>query len=175
MTFGSSAVNTVDRISARASEWLYALGVYGALPALLGLVTVDVALRYFFNAPLQWSRDANGLLLLLTLFSAMPAAWDRGHHIRMEIFYLRFPPRPRLVADVLSALAGITTFGLLAVQAVLFAQYMAGTGETGEDLELGLWPFMVYIAICGAVFVGRLIANPTVTTRSEDADKRSWI
>jgi TRAP-type C4-dicarboxylate transport system permease small subunit len=138
-------------------------------------VTVDVALRYFFTAPLQWSRDANGLLLLITLFSALPAAWDRGHHIRMEIFYLRFGPSRRVVADVLSALAGITTFGLLAVQALIFARYMAGTGETGEDLELELWPFMIYIALCGAVFVGRLIANPTVKPREDSTGKGSWI
>jgi len=171
----AGALSALDRGSARASEWLYALGVYGALPALLGLVTVDVALRYFFNAPLQWSRDANGLLLLITLFSAMPAAWDRGHHIRMEIFYLRFPPRARVVADVVSALAGVVTFGLLAVQAVLFARYMARTGETGEDIDIGLWPFMIYIGVCGTVFVARLIANPTVAPRGEAAEKNLWI
>jgi TRAP-type C4-dicarboxylate transport system permease small subunit len=171
----TGALRALDRGSARASEWLYAFGVYGALPTLLGLVTIDVALRYFFSAPLQWGRDANGLLLLMTLFSALPAAWDRGHHIRMEIFYLRLRPSSRVIADVVSALAGIVTFGLLAVQAVLFARYMARTGETGEDLDIGLWPFMIYIAICGAVFVGRLIANPTVAPREDEAGKGSWI
>jgi TRAP-type C4-dicarboxylate transport system permease small subunit len=162
----------LDSSSARASEWLYALGVYGALPALLFMVTLDVLLRYFFNAPLQWSRDANGLLLLVVLFSALPAAWDRGHHIRMEIFYLRFPENWRIVADVLSALAGIVFFGLMTLQAVAFARYMAFIGETGEDLAAPLWPFMAFIALCGAVFVGRLLSNPTVTRRQ---DENSWI
>lgn len=162
----------LDRVSARASEWLYALGVYGALPALLSMVTIDVLLRYFFNAPLQWSRDANGLLLLVALFSALPAAWDRGHHIRMEIFYLRFSENWRLAADVLSALAGIAFFGLMTVQAVAFARYMAFIGETGEDLAAPLWPFMAFIGFCGAVFVGRLLANPTVARRQ---DEDSWI
>jgi len=162
----------LDRASARASEWLYALGVYGALPALLSMVTIDVLLRYFFNAPLQWSRDANGLLLLVVLFSALPAAWDRGHHIRMEIFYLRFPENLRIVADLLSALAGIAFFGLLTVQAVAFARYMAVTGETGEDLAAPLWPFMAFIALCGAVLVARLLANPTAVRRQNEG---SWI
>jgi len=165
----------LDRSSARASDWLYALGVYGALPALLGLVTLDVALRYFFNAPLQWSRDANGLLLLVALFSALPAAWDRGHHIRMEIFYLRLPPGARIAADVVSALAGIAFFGLMTVQALAFARYMARIGETGEDLAAPLWPFMVFIAVCGAVFVARLLANPTVARRTGAAGEDSWI
>lgn len=163
----------LDRGSARASAWLYALGVYGALPALLGLVTVDVLLRYFFNAPLQWSRDANGLLLLVVLFSALPAAWDRGHHIRMEIFYLRLPERWRVAADMLSALAGVAFFALLTVQAVAFTRYMAFIGETGEDLEAPLWPAMAFVAISGAVFVARLIANPTVVRTTDDDG--SWI
>jgi TRAP-type C4-dicarboxylate transport system permease small subunit len=167
------ALTLLDRGSARASAWLYALGVYGALPALLGLVTVDVLLRYLFNAPLQWSRDANGLLLLVVLFSALPAAWDRGHHIRMEIFYLRLPARWRVAADTISALAGVTFFALLTVQAVEFTRYMAFIGETGEDLEAPLWPAMAFVAISGTVFVARLIANPTVVRTTDDDG--SWI
>jgi TRAP-type C4-dicarboxylate transport system permease small subunit len=165
----------LDRLSARASDGLLALGVYGALPALLGLVTIDVLLRYFFNAPLQWSRDANGLLLLVALFSALPAAWDRGHHIRMEILYLRLPTRWRLAADVLSAFAGVAFFGLLTVQAAIFTRYMAYIDETGEELAAPLWPFMAFIAVCGAVFVARLIVNPVAAHRGSEADGRSWI
>lgn len=165
----------LDRNSARVSQGLYALGVYGALPALLGLVTIDVVLRYVFNAPLQWSRDVSGLLLLITLFSALPAAWDQGHHIRMEIFYVRWPARLRLAADVLSALAGISFFALLAVQSVAFTRYMARTGETGEDLGAPLWPFMAFIGLCGAVFVTRLISNPTAARPADEAGRGAWI
>ena len=169
MSLLTTAFSGLDRSSARASKWLYAFGVYGALPTLLGLVTIDVVLRYVFSAPLQWSRDANGLLLLITLFSALPAAWDHRHHIRMEIFYVRLPDRWRIAADVLSALAGIALFGLLAVQSVGFTSYMAMTGETGEDLDVPLWPFMAFIGVCGAVFVARLIANPTAAKSADPA------
>ena len=164
-----------DRWSARASQWLYALGVYGALPALLGLVTIDVLLRYFFSMPFQWSRDANGLLLLVTLFSALPQAWDRGHHIRMEIFYTRLHERGRIVADVLSALAAVVFFVLLAVQALRFSRYMLVTGETGEDLVAPLWPFMVFMAVCGVVFAARVIANPQATPPADQPARGLWI
>ena len=175
MTSLGQAFAWLDRVSARASGWLYGLGVYGALPALLGLVTVDVVLRYAFNAPLQWSRDANGLLLLIALFSALPAAWDQGHHIRMEIFYVRLPASWRIAADVVSALAGIALFSLLSVQAAGFARYMAMTGETGEDLDAPLWPFMAFIGFCGTVFVARLIANPTAERPDDASGKGTWI
>ncbi|GIT15101.1 MAG: hypothetical protein CM1200mP36_08570 [Gammaproteobacteria bacterium] len=49
-------MTALDRWSQRASRWLYNIGVYGALPTLLALVTLEVVLRYLFNAPLQWSE-----------------------------------------------------------------------------------------------------------------------
>lgn len=165
----------LDRWSARAASWLYRIGVYGSLPALLVLVTLEVVLRYAFNAPLQWSRDVNGLLLLITLFSALPHAWDRGYHIRMEIIYTRMSARWRSAADVLSALAGFVFFALLSVQAVIFSRYMLLTGETGEDLNAPLWPFMLFVAICGLVFSARLLANPLSTNVLGQGARDEWI
>lgn len=167
----------LDRGSARAAATLYAIGVRAALPALLAFVTLEVVLRYGFNSPLHWSRDVNGLLLLITLFSTLPHAWDRGFHIRMEIVHRRLRGCWRSVADALSALAGLVFFGLMSVQAVSFARYMFVTGETGEDLSVALWPFMVYVAVCGLVLCARLVANPEAAHEADEADGESdqWI
>jgi len=131
------------------------------MPALVVLVTLDVALRYVFNAPLQWARDVNGLLLLITIFCALPHAWDRAYHIRMEVFYTRFSESRRRLADVVSSLAGVVFFGLMAVQAVLFVPFMIQTGETGEDWDFVLWPFMGIVAFCASVMVARIFSNPS--------------
>lgn len=167
----------LDRGSARAAATLYAIGVRAALPALLTFVTLEVVLRYGFNSPLEWSRDVNGLLLLITLFSALPHAWDRGFHIRMEILHRRMRGRWRSLADALSALAGLVFFGLMSIQAVGFARYMFVTGETGEDLSVALWPFMMYVAVCGLVLCARLVANPEAAHEADEADGESdqWI
>ena len=165
----------LDRGSARASGALFAIGVRAALPALLIMVTLEVVLRYGFNSPLQWSRDVNGLLLLITLFSTLPQAWDRGYHIRMEIVHRRLRGRWRSVADALSALAGLVFFGLMSIQAVSFARYMFVTGETGEDLNAALWPFMVYVAVCGFVLCARLLANPEATQEDDEGVSDQWM
>ncbi len=166
---------SLDRCSSHAARWLYNIGVYGALPALVLLVTLDVVLRYAFNAPLQWGRDVNGLLLLITLFSAMPHAWDQGYHIRMEIIHGRLSSRWRSVADVLSAIAGFSFFALLSVQAVIFSRYMFVTGETGEDLSMPLWPFMLFVAISGVIFSARLLANPAVNAEHSQGTPNKWV
>lgn len=168
-------MTTLDRLSARAARYLYNIGVFGALPVLFLLVTLDVVLRYAFNTPLQWGRDANGLLLLITLFSALPYAWDKGFHIRMEIVHARLPERWRSLADVVSAMAGIFFFALLSIQAVLFSRYMFLTRETGEELNAPLWPFMVYVAISGVIFSLRLLVNPSAAPEDEESEPSKWI
>lgn len=155
-----AAAARIDRWSARAAKLLFGIGVYVMMPALLALVTLDVALRYLFNAPLQWGRDVNGLLLLMTLFCALPHAWDRACHIRMEVFYLRLPDARRRTVDVLASVAGIIVFGLMAVQGARFVPFMIATGETGEALDLPLWPFMGLLSACAAVMAARVFANP---------------
>ena len=171
----SHLFSVLDRWSASISARLYGIGVYGALPALVVLVTTDVVFRYFFNAPIAWVRDANGLLLLVALFTALPHAWDRGYHIRMELFHSSFANRARHIADVVSALCGVLFFGLLGAQAFRFLPYMASTSETGEDLMLPLWPFMAFMGFCGLVFVARLIANPRGESSGDDGTVQEWV
>ena len=154
------AVQAVDRVSERVSYEMFRFGLYVTMPALVVLVTLDVMLRYVFNAPLQWARDVNGLLLLISIFCSLPHAWDRAYHIRMEVFYSRFTITRRRMADVLSSLSGVIVFGFMTVQAVRFVPFMIQTGETGEDLEFVLWPFMGVVAFCALVMVARVFANP---------------
>ena len=154
------AAERIDRWSERVSYQLFRLSLYVTMPGLVVLVTLDVALRYLFNAPLQWGRDVNGLLLLLTIFCALPHAWDRASHIRMEVFYVRLSSPRRRGVDVLTSVAGIIVFGLMAVQGARFVPFMIGTGETGEDLNLPLWPFMGFLSACAFVMVARVFANP---------------
>jgi TRAP-type C4-dicarboxylate transport system permease small subunit len=162
-----SALGALDAWSAKASHHLFRLGIYVMLPVLVALVTTDVVLRYVFDAPLQWARDVSGLLLLMSIAAALPHAWDRSYHIRMEVVYDRFSLAWRRRVDVLSAVCGILFFGLMSLQAAAYVPFMIGTGETGEDLLWPLWPYMAFLSFCAALTVVRLIANPGMAS-SED-------
>ena len=156
-----AALEVVDVWSNRISLALFRVAVDAALPSLMAIVTLDVVLRYVFNSPLPWGRDVNGLLLLITIFSALPHGWDRGYHIRMEVFYSRLHGRMRDFADVATGVAGILFFAMMGVQALRFTPYMAATGETGEDLLLLVWPFMAYMGFCSLVLAARLLGSPS--------------
>ena len=167
--------DAIDRWSMQTSRWLCNIAVYGALPGLFIFVTLDVVLRYAFNSPLQWSRDVSGLLLLVTLFSALPYAWDQGYHIRMEILHARLARHLRNAADIVSAAAACSFLLLLGIQAVMFSYYMFLVDETGEDLNALVWPFMLYVAICGFVFAARVISNPSAEKVASDGASTEWI
>ncbi len=156
-----AGLEAVDVWSNRISIALFRIAVDFALPALMLVVTLDVILRYVFNSPLAWGRDFKGVLLLMDTFSALPHAWDKGYHIRMEVFYSRLHGRARDLAVVATAAAGILFFALMGVQALRFTPYMAITGETGEDLLLPIWPFMAYMGFCSLVLAARLLGNPS--------------
>jgi TRAP-type C4-dicarboxylate transport system permease small subunit len=150
----------VDSWSAAASRLLFRFGIYIMLPALVVLVTLDVVLRYVFDAPLQWGRDVSGLFLLMSICAVLPHAWDRAYHIRMEVVYDRFSVHRKRQMDVLSAVSGIVFFGMIAVQAARYVPFMIRTGETGEDLLWPLWPYMAFMSVCALVTATRIFANP---------------
>ena len=61
MVWLDAMTDRLDRWSERVAYELFRLALYVTMPGLVILVTLDVALRYLFNAPLQWGRDVNGM------------------------------------------------------------------------------------------------------------------
>jgi TRAP-type C4-dicarboxylate transport system permease small subunit len=121
------------------------------------IITLNVIMRYVFNAPLSWGEEMDGLLLFLVLFLSMTFTWDQKRHIRMEIVYVKLKGGMRSLADLASGITGIIFFGLLAVQCFRDIPYMVKTHETGEELGFPLWPFRIIMALISLVFVIKLI------------------
>nr|WP_314624014.1 TRAP transporter small permease [uncultured Noviherbaspirillum sp.] len=150
-------LNRLKSVFMGFSRWCHAFGTLVVLPLMVLIITCNVAMRYFFNAPLAWGEEINGLLLFLALFLSMTYTWDQKKHIRMELVYVHLKGRWRALSDVLTALAGIVFFGLLAMQSIFDIGYMIKTNETGEELHIPLWPFRALAALISFVFVIKLI------------------
>lgn len=133
-------------VSNRLAAALHAIGTLVFIPALMLLVGVDVVLRYFFDAPLSWSVDAGGLLLLTVFLCSLPSATVTGHHVRMELFYLRTTGVARRIADAVSALGGLSLSLLLTYQSVVSAWEMYRFDERPVYLDVPYWPFSVVMA-----------------------------
>lgn len=149
-------LSRVDRLLNRFSKACHDFGTLVALPAMGLIITINVVMRYFFNAPLAWGEEINGLLLFLVLFLSITYTWDQKRHIRMELVYVHLRGRWRALSDWVTGLAGIVFFGLLGVQAVMDSKYMIKTFETGEELPIPLWWFRALAALISLVFVIKL-------------------
>lgn len=141
----------------RFSEVCHDVGTIVLLPIMILIITINVFMRYLFNAPISWGEEANGLLLFLVLFLSMTYAWDQKRHIRMEIVYALLKGRWRTFADLATGITGIIFFGLLGIQSVRDIPYMIKTHETGEELGFPLWPFRLVMALICLVFVIKLV------------------
>jgi TRAP-type C4-dicarboxylate transport system permease small subunit len=139
------------------STWCHNVGTLVVLPIMALIITFNVVMRYFFNAPLSWGEEANGLLLFLVLFLSMTYTWDQKKHIRMELVYVHLKGNWRTISDWATAIAGIIFFGLLGLQCFSDIGYMIKTNETGEELHMPLWPLRALATLISLVFVIKLV------------------
>src|ERR1700760_4480191 len=108
----SDPVATVQSVpsATAARHWFITalLAVSDAIAAILLaadllVVCVSVALRYWFNAPVEWSDDvARGLMVGSSFFGAA-SALARGDNPGVNFFVDRLPVRARAVIDSFAA------------------------------------------------------------------------
>ena len=117
----------VDRIN----EWVAKL-VSWAVILIIGSTAYEVMMRYVFAAPTEWSFEFNYLLhgSYFMLVGAFTFA-VRGH-VNVDIFYSRFSPRGRAIADLFTApvffffIAIMLIFGgEFAVQSIAFREKLS--------------------------------------------------
>src|SRR6201996_3389658 len=119
------------------------------LAADLLVVCVSVALRYWFNAPVEWSDDvARGLMVGSSFFGAA-SALARGDNPGVAFFVDRLPVRARAVIDAFAAVLMTVIAGYVAFNALKMGGLTAGqTTGSGLPLELTFYPMGV-----GALFM----------------------
>lgn len=116
------------------------------LPALALLVTVDVTLRYVFNAPLAWGTDAKELLLLVVMTAGVAGTSWADEHIRVTLVEERLSPALQRAFRVLRRLVSAALLALLAWAMGLLAWDMWEFGERAEFIAVPLWPLAALAA-----------------------------
>src|SRR6185437_9647395 len=119
------------------------------LVADLLVVCVSVGLRYWFNAPVEWSDDvARGLMVGSSFFGAA-SALARGDNPGVQFFVERFPASVRIVLDSVAAVLMTIIAGYVAFNAIKLGGLTRGqTTGSGLPLELTFYPMGV-----GALFM----------------------
>lgn len=136
-------------------------GVFLTLPGLIILLTIDVSLRYLFNAPLLWGSEVSALILSLVFFAGLPQVTDTNSHIRMDMLYRLMGTKIKAAADAVTGLCGALFAILLTYQSFRSCLEMYRWQEGAEMVELPYWPFVLFAGLCGLLltiqFLSRII------------------
>jgi TRAP-type C4-dicarboxylate transport system permease small subunit len=142
-----AAMGAIGRLL-RLAHWL---GIYLALPALIGLIGVDVLLRYGLRSPLPWGNEVGSLLLLVVFVASLPYCTRVGGHVRMDLLYGRYSPRAKRRADAVSAVCGLVFAAALAYQSFATALRMYRLGSGAYLIDLPHWPFAALLGLSAAM------------------------
>ncbi len=71
---------------------------------MIGLVAVNVLLRYSFSFGSVWSQELEWHLLAAIILLGMSYAIQRGDNVRVDVFYANFSPRAKYLVDIASGL-----------------------------------------------------------------------
>jgi TRAP-type transport system small permease protein len=123
--------------------------------AMMALTSVDVVLRYVFNAPMRGSFEVTELLMVVLIFAGLPLVSRRDEHVVMDFLDHLMPPLLlRAVRRVVHAACGAVLGGmgwLILQKAAKMLQYR----DTSAVLHLELAPFVYLMA--ALIFVTALI------------------
>ena len=134
------AVNPLSRIVERLALIVLLVGGLGMLFSMF-LGVADIVGTQVLLIPVPGPRELTESTMVLIVFGALAYAQIRRAHIRVELLYLKMPPRDRAAMDVITDLAAIAFFGLILSEAISEAQYSYQIKEATTGLiRFPLWP-----------------------------------
>jgi len=152
--------NRFRRIVDRIDDVLMVVGCL-MLFALMFVVVGDVALRYLFNSPLQWSYEVISSYLMPGLFFFAASHTLKAHaHVAVDIVHNYVSRRTRYVLEALVSLLATPVFAFCTVvsaQHTLDDIRTAATSTSG--LALPTWTISLMLPIGFGLLTLRLAIN----------------
>ncbi len=141
---------------------------------MMFVTTVDVGLRYFFNAPLKGAFEMTEITMALVIFAGLSLAALRREHITVNLLESRLSPTvtrwQRVIADLICAV----TVAILGWRIWARGESLLASGET--TLVLGVqrgyvaWAMAVLCVIAVGVFLYCAYRAAQAPVVARDAD-----
>ena len=138
----------ISTINKRIGEWLQWF-----MFAIIGVVLIDITMRFIFNRPVMWTRD----IVLMIACAMYVLSWAdierRDGHIRVDLFYEKLSFRGKAIMDLVSVLLFFLPLMLLLAY-VSFSWALEAWRINERSTETFWYPplaplrTMVFIGIC---------------------------
>lgn len=124
---------------------------------MTGVIALEVFFRHFLGSGFTWSQEVCELSFFLLVFLCQPNCWQEDRHIRMDIFYNKFPPVIKKITNLLTIICGTILYGLLGWQGLSELEYQFSVNESSMELELPMWPFSLAMVFSCVVLFALLL------------------
>jgi len=101
--------------------------------AMIGLVALNVLLRYAFSFGSVWAQELEWHLLAAVILFGMSYALQRGDNVRVDVFYANFTPRAKFVVNLISGLLTLAIAGLFIKLSLGYVGQSWAINETSPD------------------------------------------
>lgn len=122
------------------------------IAVLLGIMTVQVGLRYIFGSSLIWAEEVCRYLLIWISFLAVVFAYERGEMASVPILREALPRRAGLALAILANICGIVLLLVLIRYGLIYADRMGSSPIPAARLVFGDGPgippmYWIYVAL----------------------------
>lgn len=148
------------RVVDLVSEWsgkLISVLIY----FMIGILFLEVALRYLFNAPTIWAHELS--MHLFGAYSVLAGAYVLLHnqHVRVDLIYQSFSPRGRAVLDSVTYLLFFLFIAVLLRYGVSLAWRALELRQTVSPSPWAspLWPVRLTLPIAAFLMLAQGLAQ----------------
>jgi TRAP-type C4-dicarboxylate transport system permease small subunit len=160
-------MGTLEKIDDFLNKILMFVGSVAVL-LLMSIATVNVCLRFFFNAPYRGAYELVGFLGAIVIAFALGYTQKRKDHIVVDILTEKFPKRVNRILDGINYLITTIFFSVVSWQVFIWGMKISKSGEVSETLKIIFHPFIFSVSLGFALFSLTLVIDFLKNFRSRE-------
>jgi TRAP-type mannitol/chloroaromatic compound transport system permease small subunit len=158
-----------------ALEWLnLRAGEFVAYWAVISVFVYyyEVIARFVFNSPTNWVHESMFLMYGMQYMLAGAYAYREDQHVRVDVFYAKFSPRGKAIADIVTSVFFFIFIGTMLWTGMRFALDAIQVGEHSfTEWGVQYWPVKLMIPIGATLMllqgISKLIKDIVFVARGE--------
>ena len=144
-----------------------------SLLAMTLMVTMDVTLRYGFNAPTKWANEFSAYLAVLVIFLGISYVLRENAHIRVDVVVRKLPRRAQ---DWIRVITSVILLGYIIILFHLtwdvLVMNFAINKTSFTAMDVPIWPIQAFIplglAIMGLLLIQHIFVEAKVALRKTE-------
>jgi TRAP-type mannitol/chloroaromatic compound transport system permease small subunit len=158
-------------------EWLNVrIGEFVAYWAVISVFVYyyEVIARYVFNSPTNWVHESMFLMYGMQYMLCGAYAYREDQHVRVDVFYTKFSPRGKAIADIVTSVFFFIFILTMAWTGARFAMDAINNSEVSfTEWGIQYWPVKLTLPIGAALMalqgLSKLIKDIVLVTTARNA------